>query len=738
MKKALVFISLILFIVICSFIFLGIRSTAEQEERLIKNIERQARAYAESQESAAKNILKNKNFDLAAKESIKFKKKHAGSESILYDENGKVFSNQSEINDTNRQNYISEIISNKTPKSQTTESEGRYFYSYVLPLYSDGGNALGAIEIITDKTFVKKILFNVWKSTAIVLFIMFLFISAAFFLFYRNYFILPVLKITKWFENFQKGGNISSLKNIEDEHLSKLAGEVEQTALKLKIAKKNAAKEAYAKITKNELWTEARLRDLIKAKLGGNGFYVVSNREPYMHIKVKDKYKVVKPASGIVTALDPVLRACGGLWVAAASGDADGKFVNSKNMLGVPPGDEQYILKRVKLSKEEENGYYYGFSNEGLWPLCHITHTKPVFREEDWQYYKEVNQKFADNLLEELPFDAIPYIFIQDYHFTLLPKMIKDKRPDAVIALFWHIPWPNPEVMSICPYLNEIIDGMLGCDLIGFHIQYHCNNFMDLANKLLESRVDNEKYSITKSDKETLVRPFPISVSAAENKHLKSAVEEIKKTYDLKGKKIILSVERMDYTKGIPEKIDAIEKFLEQNPQYKEKVVFIQIASPSRAALQTYKDLIELVDKKIKEVNAKYSTEKWTPILYFLQNFSADEIEPYYKLSDVCIVSSLHDGMNLVAKEYISFQYDNKGVLILSQFTGASKELTDAIIINPYSTEEFASAIKTALDMPEEEIILRMSAMRELVFENNVYKWAGDIINELLSINRKV
>jgi trehalose-6-phosphate synthase len=406
----------------------------------------------------------------------------------------------------------------------------------------------------------------------------------------------------------------------------------------------------------------------------------------------------------------------------------------------VPPEDIHYILKRLWLTKEEEKGYYYGFSNEGLWPLCHITHTRPVFRETDWASYKQVNQKFADSLLEELPKDN-PVIFIQDYHFTLLPQMIKEKRPDATIALFWHIPWPNQEVFSICPYQEEILNGMLACDLIGFHVQYHCNNFLETANRLLECRVDTEKFSIVRANKETFVKPFPISVDAAMHNALsdneKAQMETIRHEYGLANMAVGLSVERIDYTKGIAERMQAIDRFLDKYPQYKNKFVFIQLAAPSRTHIKRYHDLVGELDELIEKINWKHSEGSWKPIIYLKKHFSSDEIKPYYKLADLCIVSSLHDGMNLVAKEYVASKNDLNGSLILSVFTGAAREITDAIQINPYSIDKFADAIKLAIEMPQEEKVRRMTGMRKVVSDNNIYKWAGSIINELAAIKKR-
>jgi trehalose 6-phosphate synthase len=350
--------------------------------------------------------------------------------------------------------------------------------------------------------------------------------------------------------------------------------------------------------------------------------------------------------------------------------------------------------------------------------------------------YQEVNRKFADAVIEELPAKK-PFIFIQDYHFTLLAKMIKDKRPDATIALFWHIPWPNPEVFAICPYHQAILEGMLACDLLGFHVPYHCNNFLDTANRLTECRVDMEKFSVIRAQKETLVRAFPISIDTRVLPVQDSDIERICAELDLKGKMIIVGVDRIDYTKGIAERILAIDRFLGKYPQYKNKFVFIQLAAPSRTHIERYHNLISEIDELVEKTNWKYSESSWKPIIYLKRHFSQAEIQPYYKLADACIVSSLHDGMNLVAKEYIAAKTDFNGVLILSCFTGAAKDLTDAVQINPYSIEEFADAIKTALEMPADDKKKRMASMRQMVMENNVYKWAGSIITELAAIKKE-
>ncbi|MBN2145514.1 MAG: trehalose-6-phosphate synthase [Candidatus Aureabacteria bacterium] len=510
-------------------------------------------------------------------------------------------------------------------------------------------------------------------------------------------------------------------------------------ALKLKVAQKSLSEQAALRVQQEELWTVDRLKDLIHAKLGENGFFVVSNREPYMHMaeSVSGVVRCIRPASGVVTALDSIMSTCGGMWIAHGGGNADRKFVNSKNKLGVPPEDSRYILKRVWLNKAEEDGYYYGFSNEGLWPLCHNTHTRPVFRERDWQMYKKANQRFADAVLEEVPAKN-PFIFIQDYHFTLLPQMIREKCPDAKIALFWHIPWPNSESFSICPFQKEILEGMLACDLIGFHVQYHCNNFFDTVNRFLECRIDMEKFSVVRSGYETFVKPFPISIDDKEVcfSDDDEKIRMIQEEREIKDMIIGVGVDRIDYTKGIVERLNAIDRFLEKYPSYRKKFVFIQIGAPSRVHIKSYHDLDAEIDEKVEKINWKYLDGNWKPILYLKKHFYVNEIRLYYKMADFCIVSSLHDGMNLVAKEYIMAKTDMNGVLLLSTFTGAWRELTEAIPINPYSIEEFADRIRLACEMPMDEKKKRMESLKKTIQEKNIYRWAGNIITEMTAIQK--
>ena len=743
MKKFLLFILPIVTVVTITFTVFGIFQVRFEAEKLTDDLQRKAKAVAEGMELSAHQVLSNKDVSNARRLVEKFQKRERLQGCVIYDKMGEILAVTDRFSDWQSKDkpYLKEVLENKAPRGSLESFKQYSVYSYTLPIFGNDDNVIGLVEVIYDTSYVFTQLTESWKRLSITLTILLVLIVAMMLLVHRQFFILPIKQLTEWFYHFQRG-DINAEHHIEEKgELGKLASEVEQVALSLRIARKMVSEQATERLSENELWTEAKLQNLIHAKLGENALFVVSNREPYMHVfdEITGAPKCIRPASGVVTAIDPIMRACGGTWIAHGSGGADKKFVNFKNKLGIPPDDNRYILKRVWLTKTEEEGYYYGFSNEGLWPLCHATHTRPMFRETDWQAYKKVNQKFADNILEELPVKN-PFIFIQDYHFTLLPKMIKNARPDATVALFWHIPWPTPEIFSICPYQEEILDGMLGCDLIGFHVQSHCNNFLDTANRRFESRVDTEKFSVVRSGKETFVRAFPISVDGYfSGKIVKDRPEEIagiSREFGLEGKIIALGVDRIDYTKGIMERITAIDSFLERYPQYKNKFVFVQLAAPSRTHIKRYHDLIGEIEELVEKVNWSHGDGDWRPIVYLKKHFSADEIRPFYSLADICIVSSLHDGMNLVAKEYVAAKSDFKGVLILSRFTGAARELTDAVQINPYSTEEFADAIKFAAEMPQEERKRRMENMRNIIKEKNVYKWAGDIITELTALKK--
>ena len=481
-------------------------------------------------------------------------------------------------------------------------------------------------------------------------------------------------------------------------------------------------------------WTKRRLEKTVRDRLGNAKLVVVANREPYIHSYENDRIRCTRPASGLTTALDPVMRACGGVWVAHGGGTADREVVDSRDRVAVPPDDPAYSLRRVWLTKAEERGYYYGFSNCALWPLCHVAYTRPRFDSNHWRQYRRVNRKFADAVLEETG-DGPAVVFIQDYHFALLPRMLRDERPDLVIAQFWHIPWPNREVFRVCPWREEILDGLLGNDLLSFHIQHHCNNFLDTVDRAIEARVDMERFAVTRGGMTTAVRPQPISIDPdAVQERLPLAIESaerrLRRQFGLQDRKLLIAVDRVDYTKGIPERFAAVDRMLERYPEMKRRFVLLQIGAPSRVHIPVYQQLNEQLDAMVEEINWRHGQEDWRPIVFINESFGLEQIVPLYRIAAGCVVSSLHDGMNLVAKEFVAARDDERGVLVLSRFTGAARELTGAMLINPYGVDEFADALHAALTMSAGEQRRRMRLMREQVARNNIYRWAGELLDE--------
>jgi trehalose 6-phosphate synthase len=491
------------------------------------------------------------------------------------------------------------------------------------------------------------------------------------------------------------------------------------------------------------LWTPQRLKNMLSRQLHGERVVIVANREPYIHERGSDgEVTVVHPASGLVSALEPVMRACSGVWVAHGSGSADREASDKKGRLRVPPGEESYVLRRVWLSPEEEKGYYYGFSNEGLWPLCHIAHTRPLFRSEDWRHYQAVNEKFADAVCQEVDSDD-PIILVQDYHFALLPRMIRDRLPRATVITFWHIPWPNSERFGICPWREEILSGLLGSSILGFHTQFHCNNFFDGVDRFLESRIDREQNAVIHQGQWTLVRPYPISIEWP-SRWLKTVPPVadcragVLAQLGLAPDALLgVGVDRLDYTKGIEERLLAVERLLERSPALQGRFTFVQLAAPSRTALPNYQRLNESVEEVAVRINERFSSGAYRPVILKRVHHEPEAVFRYYRAADVCYVSSLHDGMNLVAKEFVAARDDEQGVLVLSHFTGAARELTEALSVNPYDLEEASAALGAALLMPKDEQRDRMRAMRALVAEFNVYRWAGRMLVDAARLRRR-
>jgi trehalose 6-phosphate synthase len=606
---------------------------------------------------------------------------------------------------------------------------------YALPLQRDHEVA-GALAIVQDAAYIDRQGTHLWRYLLFSIAVQVVLIALISFLMVRRSILAPVARTAQWMRALRMGAT-SVPAAAGTDLLHPLTREVATFAASLAAARAAAEKEAQLRVAADSSWTAERLSVSLRSKLAESRLFVVANREPYMHVRRGKTIEAVVPASGLVTALEPILCACDGTWVAHGSGDADREMVDQRNCVRVPPEQQRYTLRRVWLGKEEEEGYYFGFSNEGLWPLCHIAHTRPVFRASDWEWYRAVNVKFAAAVLDEMASTQQPVVIVQDYHFALLPRLIKQQRPDARVAIFWHIPWPNPEAFGICPWQRELLDGLLGADLIGFHIQSHCTNFLETVDGALESRIDWEHFAVNRNEHLTSVRPFPISVVWEKpatgggpnpvHKQQSALLNEL----DVEALFLGVGVDRVDYTKGILERFLAIERFLEKYPAYQGKLTFAQIGAPSRTHIKRYHDLLAEVEAEADRINWRFQSGKWRPIVFLKRHHSHEQIAHFYRAADFCLVTSLHDGMNLVAKEFVAARDDEQGVLLLSAFTGASRELRDALIVNPYDTEQLADAIFRALEMEPREKKARMQHMRRAVKENNVYRWAASLIGEL-------
>jgi alpha,alpha-trehalose-phosphate synthase [UDP-forming] len=483
-------------------------------------------------------------------------------------------------------------------------------------------------------------------------------------------------------------------------------------------------------------WNSERLRTLLRTQLSGDQVIVVSNREPYIHEHGESGVVVKRPASGLVTAVEPVMRACSGTWVAHGSGGADRDVVDAADRVLVPPGQDDYWLRRIWLTADEEQGYYYGFANEGMWPLCHVAHVRPVFRESDWEAYRAVNQRFADAVVAEARSED-PVVLVQDYHFALLPAMVREKLPQATILTFWHIPWPNPESFGICPWRREILQGMLGSTILGFHTRFHCKNFIETVDRYLEARIEHEHSTIAYQEKETLVESYPISIdwpSEADraawlpvDECRRRVAERLQLPSDAC---LAVGVDRFDYTKGILERLNAVERLLEKWPSWIGRFVFVQVAAPTRSALDEYRTFQERVQRLAERINQRFGRPGYQPVHLLAQHHEHDAVTELFRAADICVVTSLHDGMNLVCKEFVAARDDLQGVLVLSRFAGAARELQEALIVNPYHVEETADALHRAAGMPAAEQRERMASLRSTVREFNVFRWAGRMLTD--------
>ncbi|OGR95834.1 MAG: hypothetical protein A2016_00635 [Elusimicrobia bacterium GWF2_62_30] len=713
----------------------------QEREKLYEEVRSQSALLAESFKESVRHNLETGNSSGLQKLADKFQNQKQLEGVAVYDSSGTLISGSSSLAPDllSRATEINALIEAGSGADRIYAVGEKKIFLHPLKITFDGAKT-ARIVLFTDISYIDYDLFKIWRRTLLRLLAQMVMISLVTLLIIRWNLVDPITQMAEWMKGLRIGDERGSAPPFKGDIFAPIAREATTLATNLQAARRAAQNEARLRQKGESLWTPERLKEHIRVKMDGRPLFVVSNREPYMHLREGKEIKAIVPAGGLVTALDPILKAAGGTWIAHGSGDADFEVTDEHNRIKVPPEEPAYNLRRIALTKEEEDGYYYGFSNEGIWPLCHIAHIRPIFRKEDWEHYYAVNKKFAETVLEEIADVKEPCVLIQDYHFTLLPGMIKAVRPDARVAVFWHIPWPNPETFGICPWQRELVMGLLGADLIGFQTQFYCNNFLDTVDRTIESRIDWEHFSVQKEGHVTLVKPFPISVDFTqpdrESKKLseKPDAAAVLKELGIKAEKIGLGVDRIDYTKGMLERVKAVERFLEKYPDYVKKFTFIQLGAPSRTHIPQYHRFLAELHAEVDRINWKFKAKDWKAIVFLEKHHDHKEITKYYKIADTCLVTSLHDGMNLVAKEFVAASDDHRGVLILSRFAGASRELKDALIVNPYDIEQMADAIYYSLTMPKAEVEERMTRMRQDLHENNIYKWAANLTEELMRL----
>ncbi|HUP48821.1 MAG TPA: trehalose-6-phosphate synthase [Thermoanaerobaculia bacterium] len=475
------------------------------------------------------------------------------------------------------------------------------------------------------------------------------------------------------------------------------------------------------------------LDDALIRSLAGKRLVVLANREPYSHERVNGDIVIQQPASGLVTGIEPLLVATGGVWIAHGSGSADRAVVDERSTVPVPPDEPAYSLRRIWLTEDEVSGFYEGAANEALWPLCHLAFTKPTFRPRDFETYRAVNRKFVEAAVDATRGETI--VLVQDYHFALVPAMLRERGSRAPIHLFWHIPWPPAEVFQLCPWDSELLRGMLGADIVGFHSLRYCRNFVESCSRILECEADFDELTVRLDGRTTRVRRYPISIEWPMETASREEGMQVREQLGIPGHiHLSVGVDRVDHTKGLLERLAGVERFFELYPNWKRRYVFMEVASPSRMAIESYRLLNEMLVAETERINERFSEGEWKPVLLERRTLSPPELRAHYAAADSGLVTPLHDGMNLVAKEYVASCVDDRGILILSEFTGAAEELTEAILINPYDADGIAHAIHQAIVMPEREKRERMRKLRKKIAEHTIYDWAADILGDSIEI----
>jgi trehalose-6-phosphate synthase len=706
------------------------------------DLDRRASLLAESLEEAVVPLLETSQQEELLRLVERFGNREHLAGVVVYDREGKIVAITNALSQRlkARPDVVFQVINGGLDRGQYLKLGNDNIYLYALPLHHEGG-IIGALAIFHEVGYIDTQVAGVWRETILRVAVMALLVVLATGLIVRWSIEGPIAQTVQWMRKLRAGEALERPTFPDGDLFKPLARELTSMARSLEAARAAVDEKAVPYEPVESIWTAERLRFHVQSKLQESPLFVVSNREPCMHVRQGKSVEAIVPAGGLIAALGPIMHACDGTWIAHGAGDADREVVDEHDRLRVPPEDPHYTLRRVWLSKEEEEGYYFGFANEGMWPLCHIAHTRPTFRTTDWEQYRAVNHKFGNAVLTEMSGTKHPTVLIQDYHFALLPRIVKEARPDARVAIFWHIPWPNPQVFGICPWQRELVDGLLGADLVGFHIQAHCNHFLETVDQALECRIEWDRFAVNRRGHFTLVRPFPASVDLLESPPEMGAQESpyldraaLFKELGVEAVFMGVGVDRVDYTKGIPERFRGIERFLEKYPAYQGQFTFVEIGAPSRTHIKRYHDLLAEVESEAERINWRFQTGRWKPIVFLKRHHTHREIERYFRTADLCMVTSLHDGMNLVAKEFVASRHDGQGALILSRFAGACRELRDALVVNPYDTEQLAEAIRFALEMDPEERKARMERMRKIVKERNVYRWAANLIAELSEV----
>lgn len=740
MKQIIIIILVVVTIISLVVVAFTLNQTQQEQQRLSVDLQYRSTILSEDlKETIEPNFINKSEQQLQTLvDKLDDKERFAGM--TIYDKKGNSVATSSGFiaQASQVQKIVEDAMDADKANGDFVDTKSGKMYALAIPIHDDT-SIVGALAITQKAGYIESRINEIWRNNLLRLFIQASLLSIATILLIRWVIYKPIKDFADSLKQARAGTpEESNPRQSNSIFFKPLEKEISNIRRSLFEARMSATEEARLRLERlDSPWTEQRLKVFVKDILKKRTIYMISNKEPYIHIKEGRKITYYVPASGMVTAIEPIMEACGGMWIAHGSGNADQLVVDQNDKVQVPPEEPKYTLKRIWLTDKEEQGYYYGFSNEGLWPLCHLAHTRPTFRKEDWEEYEKVNGKFARAILNEIKDQERPIVLIQDFHLTLVPRMIKNSRPDASVGIFWHIPWPNCESFSICPWKKEILDGMLGADLLGFHTQLHCNNFIETVSKELESLINYEQFTITRNVHTSYVKPFPISIAFSDRFNKSNDNFDAKrflKSINVKTKYIGLGVDRLDYTKGILERLKAIEIFLQKNPNYINNFTFIQIAAPSREKIKQYQKFSEDVEKEVERVNNLFKRNCWKPIILFKRHHTQEEVYRFYKAADVCLITSLHDGMNLVAKEFIVARNDEKGVLILSQFTGAARELKDAVIVNPYNGEQTAEAIKIALELSSLEQTKRMKNLREIIKNYTVYRWSAEFLKTIVGL----